>query len=74
MMIPRLEEKIERLVELILTEYDSNSDYAIGLTKRELFASMAMQGMLGNIKEWGLGNISKMAVFHADALIEELNK
>jgi hypothetical protein len=45
-----------------------------GLTKRELIAAMAMQGMLSNPNVRLKPNtISKWAVNHADALIERLN-
>jgi hypothetical protein len=52
---------------------DDNIYKSNGLTKREYFASMAMQGLLG------LGGVVyqstvKSAVEYADALIEELNK
>jgi hypothetical protein len=44
-----------------------------GLTKRELIAAMAMQGMLSNPNVRLKPNtISKWAVNHADALIERL--
>lgn len=46
-----------------------------GLTKREYFAAMAMQGILSNasrIKEEN--HWCKFAVIYADALIEALNK
>lgn len=50
--------------------------YKMGLSKRELFASMAMQGILasdinGTIK---IESIVSVSVVCADALIEELNK
>lgn len=48
-----------------------------GLTKRELFAAMAMQGMFTNELLSGSeenANIAKDAVSAADALIEALNK
>lgn len=53
----------------------SPADYSAkhGLTKREYFAAMAMQGMLAN----GSGDSSavcSVAMWHADALIEKLNK
>jgi hypothetical protein len=45
-----------------------------GLTKRELIAAMAMQGMLSNPNVRLKPNtISKWAVNHADALIARLN-
>jgi hypothetical protein len=47
-----------------------------GLTKRELFAAMAMQGMLANPELDRINNkeISKASINIANALIEELNK
>jgi hypothetical protein len=53
-----------------------------GLTKREYFATMAMQGLLAGHYEYFTGNadisvpseIAKYAALNADALIEELNK
>jgi hypothetical protein len=52
------------------------SDKTNDLTKRELFAAMAMQGMLSdsNTNNCGYKTIMKDAVLFADALIEELNK
>ena len=48
---------------------ENNSD---GLTKRELFAAMAMQGMLSfSVYEEYL---NELAVYCADELIEELNE
>lgn len=45
----------------------------LGLTKRELFAAMAMQAaMNGYLSE--PKNAAKLAVEHADALIKELEK
>lgn len=48
-----------------------------GITKREYFAALAMQGMLANSRDSVLmahtKQIAKMAVAQADALIEELN-
>jgi hypothetical protein len=47
-----------------------------GLTKRELIAAMAMQGMLANpslVNGSTTSLIADWAVDHADALIERLN-
>ena len=45
-----------------------------GLTKREYFAAMAMQGLLANYgSSYSVQNTME-AVYMADALIEELNK
>jgi hypothetical protein len=52
-----------------------NDDFDPGMTKRELLAAMAMQGLLTNA---GLVDcyekIANLAVNHADALIAELSK
>ena len=46
-----------------------------GLTKRELFAAMAMQGLLSNNTQEGYWReFAKRAVDAADALIAELSK
>ena len=47
-----------------------------GLTKREYFAAMAMQGMLSNQHGYFLEHdkLSKYALSYADSLINELNK
>ena len=53
-----------------------------GLTKREYFAAIAMQGLLAGHYEYFKGNadvsgpdeIAKYAVLNADSLIKELNK
>ena len=45
-----------------------------GLTKREYFASMALQGMLAKYGSDYQVNNAKEAIYWADALIEELNK
>jgi hypothetical protein len=60
---------------VITLEY--NNDYtSIGLTKREYFAAMAMQGIIGNKDglDIKIERIVEGAVDTADALIEELNK
>ena len=45
-----------------------------GLTKREYFAAMAMQGLLAKYgSDYQVQN-AKEAIYWADALIEELNK
>ena len=45
-----------------------------GLTKREYFAAMAMQGLLAKFgSDYQVQN-AKEAIYWADALIEELNK
>lgn len=65
---------------------DGRKTWQNGLTKREYFAAMALQGILSNsgIHAMAKNNLKSgddilemhcsMAVDHADALIEELNK
>ncbi len=53
--------------------YPSTAAWSSALTKRELFAAMAMQG-LSTIVELDATNIARYAVETADALIAELNK
>lgn len=50
--------------------------WAADLTKRELFAGMAMQGLLAADDEMCLdqNGVAIQAVAHADALLEELGK
>jgi hypothetical protein len=45
-----------------------------GLTKREYFAAMAMQGFLSRPMDENENIVAGAAVIVADALIEELNK
>ena len=47
-----------------------------GLTKREYFAGLAMQGLIPSTIEYGEGNRSQavLAVTMADALLKELDK
>lgn len=46
--------------------------YSGGLTKREYFAAMALQGLLAQNGSYDVSSVQ--AVIEADALIEELNK
>lgn len=49
--------------------------YVPGLTKRELFAAMALQGILANYGRMGSREqYAQEAVMHADLLIAELAK
>jgi hypothetical protein len=50
-----------------------SSDRQYGLTKREYFSAMAMQGILAKAVLVH-DSIAELAVKNADALIEELNK
>lgn len=45
-----------------------------GLTKREYFAAMAMQGIVSTDLADTYENFAKASVMMADALIEQLNK
>jgi vacuolar-type H+-ATPase catalytic subunit A/Vma1 len=45
-----------------------------GLTKREYFAAMAMQGILSSSADRGTSAVAKNAVEFADALMEKLNQ
>lgn len=45
-----------------------------GLTKRELFAAMALQGLMTSAGRQNYLETSQLAVKQADALIKELNK
>ena len=54
-------------------EYNNNY-VSMGLTKREYFAAMALQGMLAKYGSDYQVQTAKEAVYFADALIEELNK
>lgn len=50
---------------------------ASGLTRRELFAAMAMQGLLAESGAYMEGRhhiLSKAALAHADSLIKELER
>lgn len=42
-----------------------------GLTKREYFAAMAMQGMLAN-SFWGEQDVAEQAIRYADELLKQL--
>lgn len=44
-----------------------------GLTKRELFAGLAMNGLLAG-NEFAIGEVPEKAVILADQLIEQLNE
>lgn len=59
----------EEDIEIASAEYNKQ---AKSLTKRELYASMAMQGMSDNFPYYEPSQIAKKAVGLADALIDEL--
>jgi nitrogenase subunit NifH len=58
-----------------MVEYNNNY-ISTGLTKREYFAAMALQGIIANKDglDIKIERIVESAVDTADALIEELNK
>ena len=69
----------------LTTDKHGNSTPAYGLTKREYFVAMAMQGMLANsasqdalnqkpLSYANAAEIAEMACWQADALITALNK
>jgi len=66
------------IVPDITTANKTGLQMEFGLTKRELFAAMAMQGILENraYYERSLGgkSVEGYAVHYADRLIAELNK
>ncbi|QHZ59874.1 hypothetical protein HWD03_gp144 [Alteromonas phage vB_AmeM_PT11-V22] len=45
-----------------------------GLSKREYFAAMAIQGLVGTQRHLSIGGIAKEAVAAADALLKELDE
>ena len=51
-----------------------DSHYQRGLTKRELFAAMAMQGILSDVNFLDFNDASKRAVRCADLLLKELDR
>ena len=52
----------------------NDSATVFGLTKREYFASLAMQSILASQMQTDLIFVSNYSVEYADALIEALNK
>ena len=46
----------------------------IGLSKREMFAAMAMQGILSSGSDAAAGNVARWAAEYADDLLAELEK
>src|ERR1035437_6133224 len=58
----------------IIASSNESTLHHSGLTKREFFAGLAMQGLLANTNPGDIPSIAKMAVEAADALILELNK
>lgn len=58
-------------MKYILT--NNTDDNELGLTKRELFAAMAMQGLIAYNADRDYKPLSIEAIGHADSLIYELN-
>lgn len=58
------------------TAFPAPMDALAGLTKREYFAALAMQGICANqhTPHWDAERIAEYSVKYADALIEALNK
>lgn len=54
--------------------YERGVDSGLGLTKRELFAAMAMQGLLSSPAFMSNEILINLSVVAADELIKELNK
>jgi hypothetical protein len=66
----------EKAKQLANEYVNAPENYDFGLTKREYFAAMAMQGLLTTISQsdanWKIH--AKTAVLCADSLLEELSK
>lgn len=56
------------------SNYDDNFAPEYGLTKREYFAAMAMQGILSGGRDRVIVDVVRKAVMYSDALLEELDK
>ena len=60
--------------------YNEEGEYVVmqrgGLTKREYFAAMAMQGLLASDTNFNFGtsDAARLALDQADALLQELEK
>lgn len=54
---------------------ERDNEYTNGLTKREYFAALAMQGQLSNPESWCVADekIAEWSRMMADALIQELS-
>lgn len=52
----------------------SYTDEERGLTKREYFAGLAMQGILASSKDAGIQYVLKLAISCADELLEQLEQ
>jgi len=57
-----------------IRDNDALNQQPKGLTKREYFAAMALQGLLARQSKGSVFEFADVAVCQADALIAELNK
>ena len=73
-MTDKAKELGNRTVTYVKDSSIKGFDY--GLTKREWFAGLAMQGFLAALRRSNLKleNIAKESIYCADALLEELSK
>ena len=72
----------DKPINPVLTQSPSlQNDTSLGLTKREHYAGLAMQGLLANCnggmtsggsRTFSPNEISKLAVLHADELLKQL--
>lgn len=58
----------------LLSRCGQFNENPFGLTKREYFAAMAMQGLINKINVHEYNDLAAYSVKAADALINELNK
>ena len=69
--------EVKQIVDNAVFPIVIDETYGQGLTKREYFTAMAMQGILANpeiTKNYKDLNIEEAAIKFADALLTELNK
>jgi len=69
-------EPINPATEIEYSNGEATPKNTLGLTKREYFASLAMQGVLANGQSRNTtpSEVAEYAVYMADVLIEQLNK
>ena len=68
--------EISNTDEVFAYQFDHGSKFQFpGLTKREMFAMHAMQGILANsCKDYFIDDLANYAVEQADALLKELEE
>jgi len=62
---------------IIETNGNGETSVAVGLTKREYFAGLAMQGIWASVKDDAFENyvnVARMAINQADELLKQLNQ